>query len=179
MKFAAAITSTIIFASSAGVASAQCDKTGDHTLGPLDYNTEVGFKVDKVGSVETSTTAAWTYNMYAADNFDGDTIFFLDQSAGKIFSYDTVNDVTEKIFDISTSDIPAGLSLDWDYAGAAQKFKVHAMSQGPDEDEVIVVLQSSTLPEGWDEADGKLPAAGAFGLAVCENFETYVEDIYR
>ena len=178
MKFAA-ITSTLILASSVGVASAQCDKTGDHTLGPLDYNTDVGFKVDKVGSIETTNTAPFAYNLYAADNFDGDTIFFFDQAAGKIFSYDTVNDTTEKIFDISTSDIPAGLSFDWEYGGAGQTFKVHAMSQGPDEDEVIIVLQSSTLPEGWDEADGKLPAAGAFGMAACANYDVFIEDIYR
>jgi len=179
MKFSTAITSTLILASSTGVANAQCSKAGDHTLGPFEYNDEIGFKVDKVGSIETTSTEAWSYNMHAADTFDGDYIFFMDQMAGKIFSYDTVNNVTQKIFDIATSDIPAGLSFDWDWASPIQHYKIHAMTQGPDGNEVIIVFQSKTLPEGWDEADGKLPAAGAFGMAVCENYSVYIEDIYR
>ena len=51
------------------------------------------------------------------------------------------------------------------------------MTQGSN-DKVIVVLQSSSLPDGWTEANAKLPAAGVYGTDVCDPPQ-YIDDIYR
>ena len=145
---------------------------------PLTYNTKKAFRVEKVGSVPAANTDAWTYNMYAADNFDGDTMYFLDQKEGLIFSYDSSTSKVKKIFDKDTSSIPAGLDLDWTYGGSNIEFRVKNMSQGPTSDTVIVVFNSATLPKGWKEADTKLPAPDAYSKKVCRTNEL-VEDIYR
>jgi len=116
------------------------------------------------------------------DNFDGDTIYFLDQKLGVIHSFDTSTSETKTVLDMSSSDnIPEGLTLDWDYGSSGQTYKVKSMSQGTSSDEVIVVFTSSTLPPGWTEADSKLPAPGAFGAYVCGPGEktTWIKDIYR
>eukprot|EP00956_Cyclotella_meneghiniana_P013155 scaffold18839_cov61-Cyclotella_meneghiniana.AAC.1 len=155
-----------------------CDASGAHTLGPLEYNTDVGFKVERVGSVpvEEANKAAFSYNMHAADTFDN-ALFFIDQKEGKIFSYDAATHDTAEVFDMSTSPIPSGLDLSWTYGASSADFHVHTMTQGPD-NTVIVVLQSSSLPDGWTEADAKLPAADTYGTEVCDPPQ-YINDIYR
>jgi hypothetical protein len=145
---------------------------------PLEFSDSIGIKVEKVGSVPTENTDAWTYNMMVADNFD-DKIFFLDQQMGRIFCYDpATGGDTMKIFDMTESDIPDGLTLDFPGPGAAQTNRVHMMSQGKTSDEVYVVFSSSTLPTGWTEADAQLPAAGLFDGFFCYGEEA-VRDMYR
>ena len=149
---------------------------------PVDYNTEKGFLVEKIGSVPAINTDAFTYNMGVMDNIDGDILFFLDQKEGKIYSYDTSTTENSTIFDKDTSTIPDGLDLNWTFGSASMEFRVKSMTQGPTSGTVIVVFCSSTLPTGWDEADAKLPAPGAFGRAICKTDDTpyeWMEDIYR
>jgi len=168
---------TLFLASTASISAQSC--TGP---APIDYNTERAFVVEKVGSVPAINTDPFTYNMYAADNFDGNIMYFLDQKEGKIYCYDYSNDTVMTIFDKDTSTIPDGLNLNWTFGSAGQEYRVKAMTQGPTSETVIVVFCSSTLPAGWSEADAKLPAPGAFGKAICKNGDTpyeWVNDIYR
>jgi len=83
-----------------------------------------------------------------------------------------------KVFDMATSDIPSGLTLDFSSSGAGQTNRVHMMSKGKTSDEVYIVFSSSTLPTGWTEADGKLPAEGAYPGFFCGG-EVFVRDMYR
>ena len=144
---------------------------------PLDYHPSIGMKVEYVGSVPTNTTDAWTYNMNVEDNFE-DSLFFLDQLMGKIYYYD--GDSVSNVFDIATSTIPDGITLDWTSAhvGAAQTNKVHAMTQGSSSDEVYVVFTSTTLPSEFTEAQAKLPAEGAFPGYICPTPQ-FTRDLYR
>mmetsp|Transcript_2751 Transcript_2751/g.4151 ORF Transcript_2751/g.4151 Transcript_2751/m.4151 type:complete len:512 (+) Transcript_2751:73-1608(+) len=144
---------------------------------PLEFSTSIGMKVEKVGAVPTNNTGAWSYNMMPADNFD-DALFFMDQSEGMIYSYDDSDSSVTKVFDMATSDLPAGITLDWTYGGAGQTFKVHAMSQGKTSDEVYVVFMSSTLPTGWTKADATLPPEDAYPGYAC-NGTVFFKDLYR
>jgi len=150
---------------------------------PLEFSETVGLKVEKVGSVPAINTAAFSYNMAPMDNFDGNSIYFLDQKNGLIYSYDTSSGDTQTLFDMNSSEVPDGLTLDWTYGGAGQTYRVKSMTQGLSSDEVIVVFSSSTLPTGYTEADAKLPAPGAFGQWVCgpdsEGGMVWIPDIYR
>ena len=103
--------------------------------------------------------------MAVMDNFDGNIIYFLEQQFGKIYSYNHVSGNVKTIFDMETSTIPDGLSLDdWVSPGTQFNFRVKAMTQGSSSDKVIVVFSSSTLPTGWTEPDGTLPPAGAYSM---------------
>ena len=126
--------------------------------------------------VEEANKAAFSYNMHAADTFDN-ALFFIDQKEGKIFSYDATNHATTEVFDMSTSEIPNGLDLSWTYGASSADFHVHTMTQGSS-NKVIVVLQSSSLPNEWIDADAKLPAADTYGTEVCDPPQ-YIYDIYR
>jgi hypothetical protein len=115
------------------------------------------------------------------DNFSGDTIFFVDQAGGKIYSHkggSTTGEVTP-IFDMAT-DAPEGLTLDYTaLTTAATKYRVKAMTQGPTSSEIIVVLTSTTLPPGWESGpDASLPPPGVHSYA-CQDQSFYVEDVYR
>lgn len=149
----------------------------------LEFSETIGLKVEKVGSVPVINTGAFTYNMAPMDNFDGDSIYFLDQNNGLIYSYSTSTGDTQTLFDMNSSPVPDGLTLDWTYGGASATYRVKSMTQGLSSDEVIVVFASSTLPTGWTEADAKLPPPGAFGQWVCspesEGGMVWIPDIYR
>jgi len=147
---------------------------------PLEFSETVGIRVEKVGSIPTTTTGAWSYNMMVADNFD-DKVFFLDQLMGKIYSYDPESsEEPALLFDMNTSEIPAGLTLNFNYPGAAQANRVHMMSKGKTANEVYVVFSSSTLPTGYSKADAGLPAEGAYPGYMCDGYETvFVRDLYR
>ncbi len=147
---------------------------------PIQYSEEIGMKVVKVGSIPTDTTGAWTYNMMVADNFD-DKLFFLDQLMGKIYCYDpSSGDEPALLFDMATSTIPDGLTLDYKTPGAGQAMRVHMMSKGKTANEVYVVFSSSTLPTGWTEADAKLPPEGAYPGYMCpEGSAVFIRDLYR
>ena len=148
---------------------------------PLDFNSEVGMMVEKVGNVPTNTTGAWTYNMGVADNFDREgLLFFLDQSQGRIYSYS--DETVSKIWDMAEDEIPSGLTLNWSAFGAGQQFKVHAMTQGSKTGEVYVVFSSTSLPTGWTEPDAPLPAPDKYFGYVCDavgKTPVFVRDIYR
>jgi hypothetical protein len=151
---------------------------------PLEYTDEVGMMVEKVGNVPTNTTDAWTYNMMVSDTLrKQDMVFFLDQFKGKIYCHSgNAGDEVMKIWDMSEDEIPAGLDLSNASFGAAQQFKVHAMTQGAYKNQVIVVFSSQTLPAGWTEPDAPLPAAGKYSGYACDrDGETpvFVRDIYR
>uniref|UniRef100_A0A7S3QGA5 Phytase-like domain-containing protein n=1 Tax=Chaetoceros debilis TaxID=122233 RepID=A0A7S3QGA5_9STRA len=182
MKFSLTAYSTLLLLSSpnsCNLAKAQDSTRPICSPDPLEYSEAISLKVEKVGSIPTQTTNAWYYNMQSMDNFDGDTIYFLDQKFGMIYSFDTSTSETKTVLDMKSSDnIPEGLTLDWSYGSSGQTYKVKSMSQGTSSDEVIVVFTSSTLPPGWTEADSKLPAPGAFGAYVCGGV-TWIPDIYR
>jgi len=170
MKLSVAATSLFFL----NYASGQC------ATDPLEWSETIAMKVEKVGSVPAQATGAFSYNMHVMDNFDGDTIYFLDQQFGLITSYDHSTSETKLVFDIASSDIPDGLTLDYIYGSAGQIFKVKSMTQGSSSDEVYVVFSSTTLPTGWTEADATLPPAGAYSQWVCgPDNPTWVRDIYR
>eukprot|EP00548_Thalassiothrix_antarctica_P008021 CAMPEP_0194142260 /NCGR_PEP_ID=MMETSP0152-20130528/11575_1 /TAXON_ID=1049557 /ORGANISM="Thalassiothrix antarctica, Strain L6-D1" /LENGTH=523 /DNA_ID=CAMNT_0038841171 /DNA_START=287 /DNA_END=1858 /DNA_ORIENTATION=- len=147
----------------------------------LPFSDKYGIKLEKVGAVPAINTAPFSYNMNVYDNFNGDFIFFVDQNNGIIYSHEggcTVGEVA-KVWDMSVDSIPDGLTLDWAYASAPQIFRVKSMTQGPD-NEIIVVFTSSTLPTGWTESDASLPAPGAVQRYACrEDSLSLVEDIFR
>lgn len=146
---------------------------------PLEFSETMALKVEKVGSVPAINTAAFSYNMSPMDNFDGTTIFFIDQNNGIIYSFDSATDETKTVFDMKSSHIPDGLTLDWTYGGAGQTYRVKSMTQGASSDEIIAVFTSSTLPPGWSEADATLPAPEAYGQWVCDEEPVWIPDIYR
>lgn len=157
------------------VAYAQCAPDA------LEFSDTMALKVEKVGSIPAVDTGAFSYNMQVMDNFDGDFIYFLDQNNGLIYSYNTISSETKTIFDMESSPIPAGLTLDWPYGGASGNYRVKSMTQGTASDEVIVVFTSSTLPTGWSEADAPLPPPNAYGQWVCapDKGQVWMPDIYR
>ena len=148
----------------------------------LEFSGTVGMKVEKVGSVPAKNTGHWTFNMNVADSFDEYPIYFIDQKEGLVFSYDEYGTVS-KVFDMTQSAIPAGVTLDWTWGGASQEFRVQQLSQGARKGGVFVVMVSSTLPAGWDRADAELPAQGAFPGWTCtadnDKDAEFVRDIYR
>lgn len=158
-------------------AKADCDT---ESIAPP-WSEECGLKVEKVGSVPAVNTAGFSYNMAPFDNFRGNTIFFVDQKEGIIYSHtggSTVSEVT-KVWDMNEDDIPSGLELDYESnSSSASIYRVKAMAQGKGSD-IIVVFTSGTLPTGWTEADATLPAAGAIPKYGCRDNSGYVEDIYR
>lgn len=181
-KFCKSVLTLLL--SSAALTNAQTCSGPD----PLEYHAEKGFRVEKVGSVPITTDAAFSYNMYPADNFDGNIMYFLNQKEGIIFAYDYDTSMVSSVFNMATSPIPDGLDLSWGYStfgSSGATYKVKAMSQGPTSDSVIIVFTSATLPTGWSEADGKLPAPGAFGKSICDNANMtgnpyyWVDDVYR
>jgi len=140
----------------------------------------MALNVEKVGSIPTSNPFPGSYNMQPIDNINGDCLFFLDQKLGLIYSYDTVTHGIEILFDITTDEVPAGLNLDWTYDISAWTYKVKAMTQGPSEDEIVLVFTSTTLPEGWDGADAPLPPSGAYSQYGCDGSDkVFIRDIYR
>lgn len=97
---------------------------------------------------------------------------------GKIYKYENGKNPV-KIFDMETSEIPSGLTLNFDYPAASQTNRVHMMSKGRANDEVYIVFSSTSLPEGWNEADGKLPTEDEFPGYFCGNETLPVSDLYR
>uniref|UniRef100_A0A7S2RK10 Glucose/Sorbosone dehydrogenase domain-containing protein n=1 Tax=Eucampia antarctica TaxID=49252 RepID=A0A7S2RK10_9STRA len=147
---------------------------------PLEFSNTMGLMIEKIGSVTAINTDAFSYNMAVFDNFDGSMTFFLDQKNGVIYCFDSNDSTTSTIFDMNTSDIPAGLTLDWSLGSSGQTYKVKSMTQGMADDQVIVVFTSSTLPTGWTKADATLPAPGTYGQYMCGPDNTvWIPDIYR
>lgn len=103
------LITAFVLAANVGTAGAtSCSKPD-----PLDYHKSIGMKAEYVGSVPTTSTDAFAYNMNVEDNVDG-SLFFLDQLMGKIYMYDESTSSVSKIFDMAESDIPEGITLDWD-----------------------------------------------------------------
>jgi len=149
---------------------------------PLEYHESIGITVEKVGQVPTVITAPYSYNMAAMDNFVGDTMYFLEQQFGKIYSYNQTTSKVKKVFDMKyTSSIPKGLTLDWTYGGAAQTTRVKSVTQGQNSKQVYVVFTSTTLPKGWKAPDASLPPPGAYSQWACGGSGdlTFIRDIYR
>eukprot|EP00957_Ditylum_brightwellii_P199591 15215163-Ditylum_brightwellii.AAC.1 len=109
-------------------------------------------------------------------------LYFLDQKNGIIHSYNHDSEETYTIFDMDSSEIPSGLTLDWPHISSGQTYRVKSMTEGSSPNEIIAVFTSSTLPTGWKEANAKLPAPNAVEKWVCgpntDNI-AYIEDIYR
>uniref|UniRef100_A0A7S3V8H0 Glucose/Sorbosone dehydrogenase domain-containing protein n=1 Tax=Chaetoceros debilis TaxID=122233 RepID=A0A7S3V8H0_9STRA len=81
---------------------------------------------------------------------------------------------------MNTSQLPAGVTLDWNLGSAGQTYKVKSMTETHSLNEVILVMTSSTLPVGWDKADAELPAKGAYSQWVCGPEEFFwMRDIFR
>ena len=159
-------------------AKADCDSFD------IGFNAEIGLHVEKRGTVPTTDTALGSYNMDVFDNFDNDFIFFVNQKHGQIYSRngDSTGSATPTlIFDAATSEVPAGLDLTWDFIGALAIYKVKAMTQGRHTEEVIIVFMSATLPDGWTEADAKLPPPGVVDGYACRDTDGIVNmgDLYR
>ncbi len=64
------------------------------------------------------------------------------------------------------------------FAGAGQVNRVHAMTKGSSEDEVIIVFTSTTLPSAYTEAHAQLPPEGAYPGYICST-PLFVRDLYR
>lgn len=183
MKFAIAAAATLFFSGNSFSGNNVAYAVGNCAPDALEFSETMALKVEKLGSVPARNTDAFSYNMAAMDNFDGNVIYFLDQNNGLIFSYDASTSETKTIFDMATSPIPAGLTLDWAYGPASQTYRVKAMTQGSSSDEVIVVFTSSTLPSGWSAPDSSLPPPDAYGRWVCKPDSAggmvWWSDIYR
>lgn len=159
-------------------AKADCDSFD------IEFNAEIGLHVEKRGTVPTTDTALGSYNMDVFDNFDNDFLFFVNQKHGQIYSRngDSTGSATPTlIFDAATSEVPAGLDLTWDFIGALAIYKVKAMTQGRHTEEVIIVFMSATLPDGWTEADAKLPPPVVVDGYACRDTDGIVNmgDLYR
>jgi len=149
---------------------------------PLEYHESIGITVEKVGQIPTVITAPYSYNMAAMDNFVGDTMYFLEQQFGKIYSYNQTTSKVKKVFDMRYApNIPEGLTLDWTYGGAAQTTRVKSMTQARNSENVYVVFSSTTLPKGWTAPDAFLPPPGAYSQWACggSGNVTFIRDIYR
>ena len=150
----------------------------------LEFSTDIGMKVEHVGNIPSSTTAAWSYNMMVQEGFDKH-VFFLDQKFGKIYSYNSemANGGTiSKVWDMDKDDIPSGLTMDFSPSIPEATFRVHSMAQGKESNELYVVFHSTTLPTGWSEPDAPLPPPGAYpGYACNANglVPEFVRDVYR
>ncbi len=148
---------------------------------PLDFHPTIGMQVDYVGSVPTNNTQAWSYNMNVEDNFDNGALYFLDQLNGIIYAYDSSDSSISKIYDIATDYIPAGLTLDYPVgavAGPGQTSRIHSITKGSSSSEIIVVFSSTTLPEGYTEAQAQLPLEGMFPGYACVDPQP-IRDLYR
>jgi len=146
---------------------------------PLDFHPTIGMQVEYVGSVPTSTTAAWSYNMNVEDNFDN-ALYFLDQLNGIIYAHDGADSVT-KVFDIATDIVPAGLTLNYPaspHAGPGQTSRVHAITKGSSSTEVVVVFSSLTLPVEYSQAHAQLPVEGMFPGYACVDPQP-ARDLFR
>ena len=158
-------------------AKADCDSF------EIDFNAEIGLHVERRGTVPTTDTAQGSYNMDVFDNFNNGFIFFVNQKQGKIYSRngDSNGSAAPKlIFDAATSEVPAGLDLTWNFFQAPSVYKVKAMTQGRNTDEVIVVFTSTTLPDGWTEADAKLPPPVVVDGYACSDAAIFnMGDAYR
>jgi len=178
MKYSITAITLFLVHSLSGFASAS-----DCAPDALEYHESIGMTVEKVGQIPTVISFPYSYNMMPMDNFVGDTMYFLEQQFGKIYSYSQTTSEVKKRFDMDNAkSIPAGLTLNWEYPGAAQTFKVKSMTQGKNKNFVYVVFTSSTLPDGWNAPDTGLPPPGTYSQWVCgndKNQSTFVRDIYR
>jgi len=177
MKYSITAIALFLVQSLSGFASAN-----DCAPDALEYHESIGMTVEKVGQIPTVINAPFSYNMQPMDNFVGDTIYFLEQQFGKIYSYNHNTSEVNKVFDMSnTASIPEGLTLDWEYGGAGQTYRVKSVTQGKNKNFIYVVFTSSTLPKGWDSPDSGLPPPGTYSQWVCGagNQTTFVRDIYR
>ena len=162
-------TSNLVISNNGLVEGAVCSPD------PLEFSKTIGMKVEKVGSIPTNTTDAWSYNMAVADNFD-DKVFFLDQLMGKIYCYDpSSGDEPALLFDMATSTIPGGLTLDYSAPGASQVFRVHMMSKGKTADEVYIVFSSSTLPTGSSKTIRNYPSIYYISYQQCTLPANYLQ----
>lgn len=178
MKFSLSVASTFLFSNL--LISDNVVRAGECAPDPLEFSETMALKVEKVGSVPAIDTNPFTYNLAAMDNFDGNTIFFLDQNNGLIYCYDSITSETKTMFDISKNSIPAGLTLDWTFGSASATYRVKSMTQGTKDNQAVVVFTSSTLPVGWSVADATLPAPGAFGQWACDPDNlVWIPDVYR
>jgi len=174
MIFRQALYSLVLQAITTSVVDASCAPD------VIEFSETIGMKVEKVGSIPTSTPGPYSYNMMVYDNFD-DKLYFCDQKLGKIYSYNpTSSDEPTIIFDMETSEIPDGLTLDYLAPSPTQASRIHSMAQGKKSDEVYIVFGSSTLPSGRFQVDAQLPPEGAYPGYLCpKDNATFVRDIYR
>lgn len=107
---------------------------------------DVAVKVSYKGAVPTNNTAAGSYNMMVAENFD-DVLLFIDQKEGILYKYDETETV-EKIYDVSEKATDLGIQVDITfppYGYSALDKKIHNVAPGPDET-IFMVVTSAVLP---------------------------------
>jgi len=147
----------------------------------LEYHKTIGIEIEKVGNVPVVNTNPYSYNMAAFESFNsegGKTIFFLDQKEGIIYWERAVEDVV-KIWDMKEDQIPDGLDLNWSNMAFVTS-RVKSISFGKNNQELVVVHTSLSLPAGWSEPDAPLPAPGAYPGFMCTgNATERVRDMYR
>jgi len=149
-------------------------------LSPIDT---VGIKVTKVGSVpvKDENTHPFSYNMNVAEDLENNRLFFLDQKEAIIYAYSPLNAESgnvEKIWELGIDSAPDGLDLSYEFPFSAGTWRVHQVIPSKEEDEIIVVFGSLTLPTGWTKPSASLPAPGAYPGYVSVG-KDFVEDYYR
>ena len=115
------------------------------TIVPVEID-DVSVKVRYVDRVPTNNKGFKAYNMAVAEGFD--TVLFIDQMEGRLFSYDLKE--TKKIFDVTT-DPSMPSNIDVNHGGPNNTFpqgifKIHQVSPGPDSNSIYVVFTSNTSP---------------------------------
>ena len=136
----------------------------------------LGVKVTPMGAVPTDTTDAGSYNMAVAENFK-DMLIFIDQKKGILYSYASPesppnsssrskaskasskygqyappSSEVKKIYDAKLDPLPEG--VDVDDVGPYVPFsnginKIQQVAPGPDDDSIIVMFTSATLPSSY------------------------------
>lgn len=136
-----------------------------HSIVPISAPASIGVKVTPVGAIPTDTTAASSYNMMVAENFQ-DKVFFIDQLKGIIYYYDMGSKQVTEIYNINDDPVPEGVDTEnfGQFAAFANGInKIHQVAPGPDPDTIIVVFTSATLPQGYPDPL-PLPAESQYNL---------------
>mmetsp|Transcript_18323 Transcript_18323/g.33523 ORF Transcript_18323/g.33523 Transcript_18323/m.33523 type:complete len:547 (-) Transcript_18323:129-1769(-) len=204
MKFGniSLLTATAVASCTLGNVAAVCTDITP-TNGP-----DIRVKVTEVGSVPVveGNTDGGKYNMNVAGGFD-DMVVFIDQKEGKLFSYkdkkgrskmrklfSNITDegvlfshrekVIEEIYDITDEGaLPEGVGVDllqrpYINFNDGNIKKIHQVAPGPDDNSIIVVFTSKTLPSGYSGRQLEIPSEPEYRLfdqgdcsdiSACEN----------
>jgi hypothetical protein len=118
------------------------------------------------GTVPTVNWAPYSYNMMAVEGFS-DRIYFIDQKEGILYEYPTEGSRAGSVENVFYFDSIEGLTATSEYAYEL----IHSVAPGSTDEEIYVVLSSTTLPKGIT-ADLTLPNPSIYQVyqAIDETF---------